>query len=52
MIVCVQILVGFNSNEPEDYYDSKTKLSIISLSYRIKVLKKFPTSLKSMASYV
>ena len=29
----MQILIGFNAAEPEDYYDSKTKLSIISLSY-------------------
>ena len=33
MIVCMQILVRFNVNEPEGYYDSKTKLSIISLGY-------------------
>ena len=29
----MQILVGFNANELEDYYKSKMKLSIISLSY-------------------
>ena len=31
-------LIGFNTDDPEDYYDSnynsKTKLSIISLSYK------------------
>ena len=27
------MLVGFNADEPEDYYDSKMKLSIILLSY-------------------
>ena len=32
-IVSVQILVGFNADEPEDYYNSKMKLSIILLSY-------------------
>ena len=26
-------LIEFNVDKPEDYYDSKTKLSIISLSY-------------------
>ena len=29
----MQIFVGFNVDESEDYYDSKTKLSIILLSY-------------------
>ena len=27
-------LIGFNVNEPEDYYDNKTKLCLISLSYK------------------
>ena len=27
------MLVGFNADEPEDYYDSKMKLSVISLIY-------------------
>ena len=27
-------LIGFNVDKTEDYYDSKTKLSIIFLSYR------------------
>ena len=34
---CMCNLIGFNADKPEDYYDrnydSKTKLSIISLSY-------------------
>ena len=29
----MQILVGFNADEPEDYYDNKMKLSIILSSY-------------------
>ena len=29
----MQIFVGFNVDESEDYYDSKVKLSIILLSY-------------------
>ena len=33
-IVCVHILVEFNADEPGNYYDSKMKLSIISLSYK------------------
>ena len=30
----MHILVGFNADEPGNYYDSKMKLSIISLSYK------------------
>ena len=33
--MCIYLLdlIGFNVDKPEDYYDSKIKLSIISLSY-------------------
>ena len=34
-------LIGFNVDKHEDYYDSKTKLSIILLSYSLALLPVF-----------
>ena len=39
----MQILVGFNVDEPEDYYDSKTKLSIIFLNLTLNSLNSVKT---------